>query len=86
MLGVDGRTHEALAVEHLRRRSVDTQLDLTVCPECAAPAEIERRSVLQSTDGPVEHAKVLCVNEHWFMLPVAFLAEPSRGLRRLVAP
>jgi hypothetical protein len=49
-------------------------MDLTVCPECAAPAEIEWRAVLASTDGPIEHAKVQCVNQHWFLLPVANLA------------
>jgi hypothetical protein len=51
-------------------------MDLTVCPECAAPAEIEWRAVLESTDGPIEHAKVLCVNQHWFLLPVASLTSP----------
>jgi hypothetical protein len=39
-------------------------MDLTVCSECAAPAEIEWRAVLESTHGPIEHAKVLCVNQH----------------------
>ena len=29
-----------------------TELDLVVCPECAAPAEIVDRFVLPSTDGP----------------------------------
>ena len=51
-------------------------MDLTGCPECAAPAEIEWRAVLESTDGPIEHAKVLCVNQHWFLLPVACLVNP----------
>ena len=51
-------------------------MDLTVCPECAAPAEIEWRTVMESTNGPIEHAKVLCVDQHWFLLPVAGLASP----------
>jgi hypothetical protein len=46
-------------------------MDLTVCPECAQVAEIEWRTVMESTDGPVEHAKVLCVQRHWFLLPTA---------------
>jgi hypothetical protein len=48
-------------------------LDLVVCPECAAPAEVVDRFALPSTDGPVEHVKVLCVVRHWFVLPVAAL-------------
>lgn len=48
-------------------------VQLTRCPECGAPAEIERRTVLESTDGPVEHAKVRCVLRHTFLLPTAAL-------------
>jgi len=48
-------------------------MELTVCPECGAPAEIEWRDVMAGTDGPVEHAKVLCVQRHWFLLPTAML-------------
>jgi hypothetical protein len=55
-------------------------MDLTVCPECAEPAEVQWRAVMESTDGPVEHAKVLCVRRHWFLLPTAMLARPrARG-------
>lgn len=54
-------------------------MDLTVCPECAAVAEIRSRDVLESTDGPVEHAKIRCARRHWFRLPVASLAHPSSG-------
>lgn len=53
-------------------------MELTTCPECGAPSEIEWRAVLEGTDGPVEHAKVRCSNRHWFLLPVASLAQPSR--------
>ena len=42
-------------------------------PACGAPAAIERRTVLESTDGPVEHAKVRCVRKHTFLLPTAML-------------
>lgn len=48
----------------------------TVCPECGALAEVLWRAVLESTDGPVEHAKVQCVRRHWFLLPVADLERP----------
>ena len=41
------------------------------------PAAAEKwRAVLESTHGPIEHAKVLCVNQHWFLLPVAGLVSP----------
>jgi hypothetical protein len=45
----------------------------TRCPDCGCPAEVRDRAVLESTDGPIEHAKVACVNRHWYFLPVADL-------------
>jgi hypothetical protein len=51
-------------------------LDTTVCPECGQLAEIQWREVTDSTDGPVELAKVMCSQRHWFLLPVASLARP----------
>jgi hypothetical protein len=35
------------------------------CPECGAPAQITERFWLDSTDGPLEHLKTGCVNNHW---------------------
>ena len=49
------------------------ELDLVVCPECAAPAEVVDRFALPSTEGPVEHVKVQCLSRHWFLLPEAAL-------------
>ncbi|WP_191298925.1 CBS domain-containing protein [Lentzea cavernae] len=40
-------------------------------------SEIQWLAVLDSTDGPVEHAKIFCVNRHWFFLPVAALGHHS---------
>jgi hypothetical protein len=63
-------------------------LDLVVCPECAAPAEVVDRFALPGTDGPVAHAKIRCLLRHWFLLPVAALptqrsvAEPRWTLWR----
>lgn len=54
-------------------------MDLTVCPECGAQAEVRWRAVLESTDGPIEHAKVLCRFRHWFLLPVSDLAARRSG-------
>lgn len=54
-----------------------TRVDLVTCPECRGPAEVDWRDVLDSTDGPVEHAKIRCVRRHWFLLPVASLVPVS---------
>jgi hypothetical protein len=43
-------------------------VQLTVCPQCAAPAEITDRFVLGSTDGPVAHVTVSCVRRHRFTM------------------
>ena len=48
-------------------------LDLQVCPECSAPAEVVDRFALAGTDGPVEHVKVACLARHWFLLPATSL-------------
>ncbi|MCU1538516.1 MAG: hypothetical protein JWP82_2867 [Humibacillus sp.] len=53
--------------------SVGAVLDTTTCPECGALAEVRERAVLESTDGPVEHARILCLSRHWFFLPAASL-------------
>jgi hypothetical protein len=47
-------------------------LDLTVCPEagCSSPAEIFDRSALPSTDGPIDHVRIRCLNRHHFLLDV----------------
>jgi hypothetical protein len=58
-------------------------MELTSCPECGATAAIEERHVMESTDGPVEHAKVRCVTGHGFFLPVAALE--ARVVRREAA-
>lgn len=66
----------------------NTTLDLVGCPECAAPAEIIDRFVLESTDGPIEHAIVACAVRHRFTMlterlmsgrpPVRVGKEPGR--------
>jgi hypothetical protein len=57
------------------------ELDLVVCPDCAAPAEVVDRFTLPSTDGDVEHVKVQCLSRHWFLLPVASLPTLSAPTR-----
>jgi hypothetical protein len=52
--------------------------DLVGCPACAAPAEVIDRYVLESTDGPIEHATVMCALRHRFTVLVERLATPKR--------
>ncbi len=52
-------------------------LDLAVCPDCAAPAEVVDRFALPSTDGDVEHVKLMCLSRHRFLLPAAALPAPA---------
>ncbi len=51
-------------------------MEWTTCPDpdCRAPAEVQWRAAVASTDAPVELAKVLCLHRHSFLLPVAMLA------------
>ncbi len=68
-------------------------METTICPECGQLAEIQWRCVLESTDGPVEHAKILCLHRHWFLLPTESLphvAQPGTdrgtGIRGVTGP
>lgn len=56
------------------RATQPATLDLTHCPACSAPAEIVGRFVLESTEGPIEHVRVHCVEREWFVIPVSTLA------------
>ncbi|MGH3794560.1 MAG: hypothetical protein ACRDSP_06690 [Pseudonocardiaceae bacterium] len=49
----------------------------TICPGCGEIAEIRDRVVLSSTDGPVEHIRMMCIRWHHFVLPVAGLDQMS---------
>lgn len=60
----------------LRTEPTVRSVDLVSCPECREPAEVEWRDVAESTDGPVEHCKVHCVNGHRFLLPTENLSRP----------
>jgi hypothetical protein len=53
-----------------------TGLDLVGCPACGAPAEVVDRYVLESTDGPIEHATVACAARHRFTVLVERLDTP----------
>jgi hypothetical protein len=48
------------------------------CPECGLPAEITEQFSLSSTDGPVEHVALACVDGHYFRMPADKLS-PEAG-------
>ena len=48
-------------------------MDTTLCPACGTLAEGQWRGVAESTDGPIELAKIVCLRRHWYLLPVASL-------------
>jgi hypothetical protein len=62
----------------------NTALDLVGCPECKAPAEVVDRFVLPSTDGPVEHVKVHCINRHWHTGAAETLPTVPAGLAEAI--
>jgi hypothetical protein len=61
-------------------------MDATTCPECGAPAEVTDRSVLESTGGPVEHVRVVCVRRHWFLMSTEALDRGRRAPVERPAP
>ena len=44
------------------------------CPACRSEAYVIRRYVLDSTDGPIEHALVACAAGHYWNGPITLLA------------
>jgi hypothetical protein len=45
------------------------------------PAEVEARYTIESTDGPLESARIRCPRGHWFNGPIEALS--AAGSRRL---
>ena len=45
---------------------------------CGLPAEVEYRYTVQSTDGPLESAKIRCPRGHWFNGPIQYLTVEGR--------
>lgn len=58
-----------------RIKPVVTSLDLVSCPECKVVARIEWRDRVDSTDGPLEIAKIRCLQGHWFLMPMEELVK-----------
>lgn len=70
-------------------------MDLVACPspDCDLPAEVLDRVALPSTDGPVEHVRLVCLDGHRFFMPTLMLPEPTpvgavagSGLRGIRTP
>jgi len=62
---------------------VQRQPDFLNCPaylssdgarRCGLPAEVEVRYTMESTDGPLESAKIRCPRGHWFNGPIEALS------------
>ena len=47
------------------------------CPQCDQPALVTDRFVLESTDGPIEHLRTLCLTGHRFMLSTDMLTRSA---------
>jgi hypothetical protein len=45
-------------------------IEFVICPDCSMIAAVQwGDDFLESTDGPVEHVRVTCVNRHWLLIP-----------------
>jgi hypothetical protein len=57
---------------------------LMPCPHCGLPAEIRERFWLRSTDGPIDHVALSCIDGHHFRMAADRLPAPvpaqGRGL------
>ncbi len=59
----------------------DQHLAIVACPECSMTASLQRGNRVESTDGPVDHVRITCVNRHWFLMPADTLDERPRAPR-----
>lgn len=60
-------------------------LDRQGAVRCGLPAEVEDRYALESTDGPLDSARIRCPRGHWFNGPLESLihnvSRPAAGDR-----
>jgi hypothetical protein len=61
------------------------RMDLMYCPSCGQPAEIEWRTHLGGTGGPVEHVKLQCLARHHFLMPADGLVTMTEPVRTVDA-
>jgi hypothetical protein len=55
--------------EEISNAAADQHLDVVACHECSMTAALQRGNRVESTDGPVDHVRITCVNRHWFLMP-----------------
>ena len=61
-------------------------MSIMPCPGCGVPAEITERFILASTDGPITHVAVCCVDGHHYRMEADRLpADRSQPGPRLAA-
>ena len=51
---------------------------------CGLPAEMTARYTIESTDGPLESARIRCPRGHWFNGPIEALSATGSRLTRSV--
>lgn len=64
--------HISVREEH---SSPEVVVDTVECPDCGLAAEVQWRTTMQSTSGPVEHLKIRCAAGHCFFLPASYVAQ-----------
>jgi hypothetical protein len=52
-------------------------MDKDGATRCGLPAEVEYRYTMNSTDGPLESAKISCPRRHHFNAPIEYLTLPE---------
>ena len=52
---------------------------------CGLPAEVEVRYTMESTDGPLESAKIRCPRGHHFNGPIEFLTMPEQPAQPVIS-
>jgi hypothetical protein len=53
-------------------------MDKDGATRCGLPAEVEYRYTMNSTDGPLESAKISCPRRHHFNAPIDYLTLPEQ--------
>jgi hypothetical protein len=53
-------------------------MDKSGAVRCGLPAEVEYRYTMNSTDGPLESAKISCPRRHHFNGPIEYLTLPEQ--------
>ena len=55
-------------------------LEFLSCPDCSMIATPQWATCLESTEGPITHVRVTCVQQHWFLMPADTFTEVKESL------